>query len=411
MSLWHSLRLRLVALWQRRDREKELDRELESHLDLEAEEQLESGLSPREARYAAQRAFGNTTLVREDLHAIWQTIWLERLASHIKYAARSLRKNPGFTAVAVLTLALGIGANTAIFSAIDALMLRPLPFSSPDQLVRIYSTKNGTRIGGLASAGGPSPMDVRDFAQLNHSFQEMVTYDTWRKNVSFGSSGGEPEQMRVGLVPAAYFEVLDVHPIIGRLFTEEENQEGKNYVAAISARLWKDRYAGDSAILGRKIRINDEPYTIVAVMPDAIPEWMEPWRPGLVEVWTPFAFSDLWSEGSRATRGYCALARLKPGVSLEQGQADLSTIAAGLAAAHPVDQGIGVLVARVSDTRVGELRPMLFLLMGSGQSDPAHRLRQPGESPPGAQLCSATRTGRTRRSRRWQRWSRPPTVR
>ncbi|MGB7465828.1 MAG: ABC transporter permease [Candidatus Acidiferrum sp.] len=365
MSLWHSLRLRLVALWQRPDREKELDRELESHLDLEAEEQLESGLSPQEARCAAQRAFGNTTLVREDLHAIWHTLWLERLASHIKYAARSLLKNPGFTAIAVLTLALGIGANTAIFSAIAALMLRPLPFSSPDQLVRIYSTKNGTRIGGLATAGGPSPVDVRDFAQLNHSFQKMVTYDTWRKNVSFGSSGGEPEQMRVGLVPAAYFEVLDVHPIIGRLFTEEENQEGKNYVAAISARLWKDRYAGDSAILGRKIRINDEPYTIVAIMPDAIPEWMEPWRPGLVEVWTPFAFSDVWSEGSRATRGYCALARLKLGVSLEQGQADLSTIAAGLAAAHPVDQGIGVLVARVSDTRVGELRPMLFLLMGA----------------------------------------------
>jgi len=365
MSLWHSLRLRLVALWQRPDREKELDRELESHLDLEAEEQLESGLSPQEARCAAQRAFGNTTLVREDLHAIWHTLWLERLASHIKYAARSLLKNPGFTAIAVLTLALGIGANTAIFSAIAALMLRPLPFSSPDQLVRIYSTKNGTRIGGLATAGGPSPVDVRDFAQLNHSFQKMVTYDTWRKNVSFGSSGGEPEQMRVGLVPAAYFEVLDVHPIIGRLFTEEENQEGKNYVAAISARLWKDRYAGDSAILGRKIRINDEPYTIVAIMPDAIPEWMEPWRPGLVEVWTPFAFSDVWSEGSRATRGYCALARLKLGVSLEQGQADLSTIAAGLAAAHPVDQGIGVLSARVSDTRVGELRPMLFLLMGA----------------------------------------------
>jgi predicted permease len=365
MSLWHSLRLCLAALWQRPDREKELDRELESHLDLEAEEQFESGLSPREARYAAQRAFGNTTLVREDLHAIWHTLWLERLASHIKYAARSLRKNPGFTVIAVLTLALGIGANTAIFSAIDALMLRPLPFSSPDQLVRIYSTKNGSRIGGLASAGGPSPMDVRDFAQLNHSFQKMVTYDTWRKNVSFGSSGGEPEQMRVGLVPAAYFEVLDVRPIMGRLFTEEENQEGKNYVAAISARLWKDRFAHDSAILGRKIRINDETYTIVAIMPDAIPEWMEPWRPGVVEVWTPFAFSDLWSEGSRATRGYCVLARLKPGVSLEQGQADLSTIAAGLAAAHPVDQGIGVLVARVSDTRVGELRPMLFLLMGA----------------------------------------------
>ena len=244
-------------------------------------------------------------------------------------------------------------------------MLRPLPFTSPDQLVRIYSTKNGASVGGLAPAGGPSPMDVRDFAQLNHSFQNVVTYDTWRKNVSFGGSGGDPEQMRVGLVPATYFEVLDVHPIMGRLFTQAENQVGREFVAAISARLWRERYAGDTAILGREIRINDEPYTIVAVMPDAIPEWMEPWRPGLVEVWTPFAFSDVWSETSRAARGYCALARMKPGVSLEQAQADLSTIAAALAAAHPVDQGIGVVVARVSDTRVGKLRPMLFLLMGA----------------------------------------------
>ena len=365
MNVGQRLRSRLATFRQRRDRDKDLDRELESHLDLETQAQMESGLSPREARYAARRAFGNTTLVREDLRAIWTRLWLERLARHIKYAARSLRKNPGFTAIAVLTLALGIGANTAIFSAIDALMLRPLPFSSPDQLVRVYSVKNGTRIGGLASAGGPSPMDVRDFAQLNHSFQKMVTYDTWRKNVTFGRSGGDPEQMRVGLVPAAYFTVLDVHPIMGRLFSEEENQEGKNYVAAISARLWKDRYAGDSTILGRKIQINDQSYTIVAVMPDAIPEWMEPWRPGLVEVWTPFAFSDVWSESSRAARGYCALGRMKPGVSLEQAQADLSSIAAALAAAHPVDQGIGVLIRRVSDTRVGELRPMLFLLMGA----------------------------------------------
>jgi hypothetical protein len=261
--MWHWLRSHLAAFWHRPNRDNDLHRELQSHLDLEAEEQLEAGLSPQEARYAARRAFGNTTLVTEDLREIWSTLWLERLASHFKYAARALRKNPGFTTIAVLTLALGIGANTAIFSAIDALMLRPLPFTSPDQLVRIYSTKNGASVGGLASAGGPSPMDVRDFAQLNHSFQNVVTYDTWRKNVSFGGSGGDPEQMRVGLVPATYFEVLDVHPIMGRLFTQAENQVGKNYVAAISARLWRERYAGDTSILGREIRINDESYTIV----------------------------------------------------------------------------------------------------------------------------------------------------
>jgi predicted permease len=365
MNRWNWFRSRLANFQARQGRDEELDREMKSHLELEAEEQLESGLSSQEARYAARRAFGNTTLVREDVHAIWNIVWLERFAGHARYAARSLRKKPGFTVIAVLTLALGIGANTAIFSTIDALMLRPLSFSAPDQLVRIYSTKDGTRVGGTTSAGGPSPMDMRDFAQLSHSFQKMVVYDTWRKNVSFGSSAGQPEQMRVGLVPAAYFEALDIQPVMGRLFTEDENQVGKNFVAAISARLWKDRFASDTAILGREIRINDEPYTIVAVMPDAIPEWMEPWRPGLVEVWTPFAFADVWSESSRSSRGYCALARMKPGVSLELAQEELATIAAGLAATHPVNQGTGVILRRVSDTRVGELRPMLLLLMAA----------------------------------------------
>jgi predicted permease len=364
MIVWNWLRSRLAALSESRDRENELNRELASHLDLEAEEQQESGLSPEEARYAARRTFGNTTLVREDVRAIWTLAWLEHFLRDVKYAARSLRKNPVFALVAVLTLALGIGANTAIFSAIDALMLRPLPFPHADQLVRIYSTKDGVPIRGTGAAGGPSPLDMRDFVQNSHSFQKMVAYDAWRKNVSFGNSA-DPEEMRVGLVPAAYFEILELQPIMGRLFTEQENREGKNYVAAISARLWRERFAGDPAILGQKIRINDEPYTIVAVMPDVIPEWMESARVGPIEVWTPFAFANLYSESSRGSRGDFALARMKPGVSIEQAQADLATIAAALAAAHPVDQGIGVAVKRLSDTRVGELRPMLFLLMGA----------------------------------------------
>jgi len=365
MSIRNWFSSRLAALWERQKHIKDLDRELESHLELEAEEQQESGLPLEEARYAARRAFGNATLVREDVRAIWNGGSLERLARDIRYGARALRKNPGFTAVAVLTLALGIGANTGIFSVIDALMLRPLPFSAADQLVRIYSTKDGMPIAGFGFAGGPSRLDMLDFAQNSHSFQKMVAYDVWRKNVSFGNFTSAPEQMRVGLVPAAYFEVLEVQPIMGRLFTQEENRPGKGYVAAINARLWKDRFAGDRAILGRKIFINDEPYTIVAVMPDVIPEWMESARAGPVEVWTPFESSGVLPESSRGARGDGALARMKPGVPLEQAQADLSTIAAALGAAHPVDQGIGVVVKRVSDTRVGTLRPMLFLLMGA----------------------------------------------
>jgi putative ABC transport system permease protein len=363
MNCWNWFRSRRIRLRERRHRESELDREIEAHLELEAQEQEESGLRPDEARFAARRAFGNKAIVREDARAVWTAVWLERFARDVKYAARSLRKTPGFAVVAVLTLALGIGANTAIFSAINALMLQPLPFTAAEQLVRIYSIQKGM-FNTFANPDGPSVLDVRDFAQRSRSFQKMVAYDTWPKNVSFGESAFQPEQMSVGLVPAAYFEILDIRPIIGRLFSEDENREGKNYVAAISAQLWRNRLDGDPSVLGRKIRINGEPYTIVAVMPDVIPPWVEPGRHS--EIWTPFPYSpDMWSESGRGERGYAVLARLQPGVSLEHAQADLSVIAAALAAEHPVDQGVGVAVKRLADSRVGALRPMLYVLMGA----------------------------------------------
>jgi putative ABC transport system permease protein len=364
MKLWNWLSARLPGPWQRRDQERDLDRELQSDLELEAEEQRESGLSYQESYHAARRAFGNTTLVTEDVRAVWTRLWLEAFLRDLRYASRALRKNFSFTLVAVMTLALGIGLNTAIFSAIDALMLRPLPFSNAEQLVRLYATKDGAPIAGFGS-GGPSAPDVLDYRQANHTFQNIVVYDAWRKNVSFGDAGGDPEQMRVGLVPAAYFEILGVQPILGRLFTEAENQQGKNYVTAISAQIWKARFSADPAILGRKLRINDEPYTIIAVMPDVIPEWMEPRRAGRIQVWTPFAFPNIWSEAARASRGFDVLGRLKPGVTLQQAQADLSTIASAVAAAHPVENGMGVQLKLIADTRVGTLRPMLFLLMGA----------------------------------------------
>jgi putative ABC transport system permease protein len=269
-----------------------------------------------------------------------------------------LRKSAGFTAVAVLTLALGIGAPTAIFSAIDSVMLQPLPFREADQLVSILTTEQG-RV-----AGGPSALDVRDYARANHSFQTMVAYDQWRKNVNLATANSEPEQMIVGLVPAEYFLTLDIRPLLGRLFTAEENQEGRNYVAAIDTNLWRNRFASDPAILGRQIRINDESYSIVAVMPAVIPPWMESRQP--IRIWTPFVTPDnMWAESSRGARGYDAIGRLKPRVPMAQAQADLSGIAAGLAATYAIDRGIGVVVAPLSDRRVGELRPVLSLLMGA----------------------------------------------
>jgi MacB-like periplasmic core domain len=244
--------LQWQALFKRERIAGQLDEEIQFHLEQQIAENIAAGMSPQQARQAALRSFGNPTLLKEDTLQSWGWIWLEQFLRDLRYGARSLRKSPSFSAIAILTLALGIGANTAIFSAVDALLLRPLPFSSPDQLVRIYSLQNGMS-NTFGNPDGPSVPDVQDFARRSHSFQKMVVYDTWRKNVSLGDPLGQPEQRRVGLVPAAYFEVLDIHPIIGRLFTDAENEEGRNFVAAISAQLWKNRFAADPNILGRSL--------------------------------------------------------------------------------------------------------------------------------------------------------------
>jgi predicted permease len=342
---------------------EELDADIREHIQRETQDNIERGMPADEARYAALRKFGNVRRVQEETREVWVMVWLEQLLKDLRYGLRMVRRAPGFTTVAVLTLALGIGANTAILSVIESVMFKPLPFSGADQIVRVYATQDGERV---ASPGGPSPMDMRDFAQSNHTFDSMVVYDSWRKNVSFEEKLAEPEQRLVGLVSGKYFEVLDVKPIMGRLFTEGESYVGKHYVAAISARVWKTRYGSDQAILGRKILINDEPYTIIAVMPDAIPEWMDSRD---VQIWTPFEFADslgdLWTEPGRRGRGWYSLGRIKAGVSLKQAQADLATIAAGLAAAHPIDKGAGVVLEKLSDTRAENLRPMLLLLMGA----------------------------------------------
>jgi predicted permease len=357
-ELFHKFRQRLGAATKRRQLERELNDEVAFHLAMREQKNRAAGMDTDEARYTARRQFGNVTGVKERSLILWRWTAIEALWQDLRYGARSLRKSPGFTMVAVLTLALGIGAPTAIFSVIDSVMLQPLPFTEPAQLVSILSTKNG------ATLDGPSALDARDYAQNNHSFQKMVVYDHWRKNVNLGIAGSEPEQMIVGLVPAAYFEILDVRPLMGRLFTEDENHYGKHYVAAIDANLWRNRFASDPAILGKKIRINEESYTIVAVIPVAIPDWMENRRP--IHLWAPFAIAGTdWSESSRGARDNTAIGRLKPGVTIAQAQADLATIAAGLAAVHPVDRGVGVKLAPLADKRIGTLKPVLFMLMGA----------------------------------------------
>jgi putative ABC transport system permease protein len=285
------------------------------------------------------------------------------LLQDFRYALRQLRKSPGFAAVAVLTLALGIGASTAMFGVLNAVLLRPLPFSHPDRLVRIFSTQGDAVL-------GPSAMDLRDFAAQNHTFEKMAVYDVWRKNVSTENGSIEPEQMRVGLVPGEYFEILGVRPLMGRVFNHEENRWGNNFVAIISYNFWQTRFHGDRSILGKSVRINEEPYTIIGVTPAEVPDWWIGNPQGKTEIWTPFvpyvsANDSVWTESERGSRGWGAIGRLKSGVTMQAAGADLQRIAASLAAQYPLDHGVGVKLQPMQEDQVRSLRPVLRLLMGA----------------------------------------------
>jgi len=343
--------------WRRKLRERDLDEEIQAHLALEIQQRIEGGLTPADAESSARRAFGNIALVEDATRSAWGYGWLDSFLQDVKYAFRLMRKSPGFTVVAVLTLALGIGANTAIFSAVDAALFRPLPFAGSDRLVRLFSTRNGVRLGGL------SRLDMRDFAAGARSFEGMVVYDRWRKNVRIGSAS-EPEETVIGLVSGTYFELLRIEPILGRVFTTEESVYGRHYVAAIGAGLWRRRFASDPQILGKTLRINGETYSIVAVLPDVVPSWMDQTN-APISIWTPYVSPDMWAESTRAGRDDVCLARLKPGVSYDQARAELTTLAGRLAVEHPVDRGIGVAIEPLADTRAGSVRTLLLMLCGA----------------------------------------------
>ncbi len=273
---------------------------------------MASGMSREDALRAARSHFGNATILQEESRDVWTFMALESLLRDLRIGARSLRRTPVFFVVAAATLALGIGANTAIFSAVDAALLRPLPFATPDRLVRLVSMQGGR------SLGAPSPMDTRDMASAAGGFESMVVYERWRKNVSGVRGSSRPEEMIVGLVPGEYFSLLGIQPVMGRLFTDQEVQPGKQFVAAISQSLWRSRFDSDPRILGQTIRINSETYEIVGVMPDVIPPWMEQ-TGGPIRIWTPYSFPQYWTEAARGVRDGEALARLKPGVPYDQG--------------------------------------------------------------------------------------------
>jgi hypothetical protein len=246
-------------LTRRYSRERELERELNAHLELEQQEQIDTGAPAGEAGYAARRALGNLVLIREVVREAWGWGSVERLLQDVRYGLRRLAKNPGFTAVAASALALGIGVNTAIFSFADVILNRPVSLARLDRLVSIRER--------ASDSGDFEPLAPADYLAMKataRSFEQLATYEYW--GASFGSRNG-PEQIPGARVTADFFAAMSVTPARGRTFLPEEQAPGQNRVLVLSDRFWHRRFASDTAILGRTMQLNGEPYTIVGVMP------------------------------------------------------------------------------------------------------------------------------------------------
>jgi putative ABC transport system permease protein len=317
-----------LHFWKRKQREQELNEEIQGHLTLGESEEMDSGRSREEAQLAARREFGNETLARETTRDMWGWRWLADLVQDVRYGLRLLGKNPGFTAVCILTLALGIGANTAIFSIVEAVLLRPLPFHEPERMVRLFHVPPQKSFPGM-SIFAISPANFLDWKAQSHSFEAMAAYRPQPMTIS---DAANPESIVLSAVQPDFFSIVGAQPELGRVFSAGEDQTSSPHVAVLSHTFWKNRFASRPDILGQDLVLDKEHYVIIGVMPASIE--LKAWSGTAGEAYIPL----VWSDADRAVRGnhnYSAIARLKSGVSVAQANAELQTISARLAAAYP----------------------------------------------------------------------------
>ena len=351
MNWFIELGRRLSMLFRRSQFDRDLEEEMRLHRELRKQEQIERGLSPKEAHYAVQKRFGNDLVLREESRDMWGWNWLEDLVQDIRYGARMLKKNPGFTVVAVLTLALGIGANTAIFSVVNSVLLRPLPFQDPERLVDLRETEVAP---GDYPLSGP---DYLDWQAQNHTLEAVSLY-FWRQIMS-ASGAGEPEPAGVVPTQANFFDVIGVRPLLGRGFAPGEDAAGKNHVAVLSYGFWQRRFGGNPQAIGKAIELNDEAYTVVGVMP----RWFNfPWAPDL---WTPLDMSPK-NLGQRGDHSWNGVGRMRPGVRLAQARAELLTISKRLEKEYPdSNNNVHAVLIPLQETLVGDFRTPLLILLGA----------------------------------------------
>jgi putative ABC transport system permease protein len=330
------LRYRLRSLLQSKGEEEQLDVELRFHFDQEVEKHLKSGVSRTEALRRARGNFGGVEQVKEECRDARGVRLVENLRQDFLYGLRLLRKSPRFTCLAVLTLTLGIGANTAIFSMVNALLLHPYDFRDLDQLVRVWEYRG---VDEDIDSRRLAAADAEQFGELQQIFSSIATYRC--RDFSL-TKGGTAEPVRGCGVSAHYFDVLGVGPSAGRGFSAEDDQPGAEKVAIVSHGFWQRRLGGGSSVLGSDIQINGQPYTVIGIMPLGFD------YPVPMEIWTPLALTPA-EKADRTGLSLEALGRLRPGVRVAQAKAALESVALRLKQEFPITNGdrqVSVLLLR-----------------------------------------------------------------
>ncbi len=332
--------------WRKSREERELDDELKFHLEQEAQLRRDRGQDPD----AARRDFGNVTLARESTREAWGWTRVEAAFRDARFALRLLRKSPAFAITAIAVLALGIGATSAIFSVVNAVLLRPLPFSEPDRLVMVWERSQSGRPNVIQSG------NFLDWRARNKSFTQIAALWAFSMNVS---GDGEPVQIPGMNVTAGFFEILRAAPILGRTIAPSDDVPGAPRVCVLSYGLWQRRFGGRMDVLGKKIDLQGSPSEVIGVMPEGFA-----YPTARADIYAPLGFNP--ADAMRDGRNYQSVARLKPGVSLAQAQQDMEGIAAQLARERPeMNANWSAVVVPLMEQTVGNSRDILIVLLGA----------------------------------------------
>ena len=356
MSVWRGARARLRALLHGRSMDRELGDEIQFHIELETEKYVRQGFAPDEARRRAVAHFGGVQKVREEHRDVRRIQWLEDAAADARFAARSLRRTPALTLAAVVTLALGIGANVAIFSTVNAVVLRPLPFPAQDRLV-VIGENNPEKHWHMQYA---APANILDWRAGVSDFRDVTAYFEGLGNTVL-TGRGEPQVLQTSVVAGNFFSTLGIRPALGRAFTFEETFASGTHVAVLSSKAWRERFGSDSSVVGKSITLNGGTFQVIGVMPDGFAYPKEG-----VDVWRTFEWQPEFrnSVAFRRAHGPRAVARLKPGVSIAHADAQLQSVVERLKREYPAtNKFMGAAMVPLHDFLVGDTRlPLLVLL-------------------------------------------------